>query len=123
MMDRGDRTTRSRLPPGERCTPVRTRRCRAAHARTACVMSLPGIGRMGIRPPSLGGVTFPAGDEEPSMTTQWNAAEGRIETTARGRAVLSRPRLNRGTAFTREEREELGLVGLVPPAVLTLEQQ
>ncbi|WP_069465803.1 NAD-dependent malic enzyme, partial [Actinacidiphila rubida] len=57
------------------------------------------------------------------MTTQWNAAEGRIETTARGRGVLSRPRLNRGTAFTREEREELGLVGLVPPAVLTLDQQ
>ncbi|MGW2964051.1 NAD-dependent malic enzyme [Streptomyces sp. NPDC001220] len=57
------------------------------------------------------------------MGTQWNADEGHIETTARGRAVLSQPRLNRGTAFTREERESLGLVGLVPPAVLTLEQQ
>ncbi|MEU2775999.1 NAD-dependent malic enzyme [Streptomyces sp. NPDC007162] len=57
------------------------------------------------------------------MTTQWNADEGRIETTARGRAVLSQPRLNRGTAFTPEERRRLGLVGLVPPAVLTLEQQ
>ncbi|MEU2333732.1 NAD-dependent malic enzyme [Streptomyces sp. NPDC013172] len=57
------------------------------------------------------------------MTTQWNADEGRIETTDRGRAVLSQPRLNRGTAFTPEERRKLGLVGLVPPAVLTLEQQ
>ncbi|MFF7983675.1 NAD-dependent malic enzyme [Streptomyces sp. NPDC007901] len=57
------------------------------------------------------------------MKTQWNAAEGRVETTARGRAVLSQPRLNRGTAFTPEERRSLGLVGLVPPAVLTLEQQ
>jgi malate dehydrogenase (oxaloacetate-decarboxylating) len=57
------------------------------------------------------------------MTTRWNAAEGRIETTARGRAVLSQPRLNRGTAFTHEERQALGLQGLVPPAVLTLEQQ
>ncbi|MEU5309980.1 NAD-dependent malic enzyme [Streptomyces sp. NPDC021562] len=57
------------------------------------------------------------------MTTQWNADEGRIETTARGREVLSQPRLNRGTAFTPEERRKLGLVGLVPPAVLTLEQQ
>ncbi|MGW7423735.1 NAD-dependent malic enzyme [Streptomyces sp. NPDC054813] len=57
------------------------------------------------------------------MGTQWNADEGHIETTARGRAVLSQPRLNRGTAFTREERQSLGLVGLVPPAVLTLEQQ
>jgi malate dehydrogenase (oxaloacetate-decarboxylating) len=57
------------------------------------------------------------------MTTQWNAGEGRMETTDRGRAVLSQPRLNRGTAFTPEERRALGLVGLVPPAVLTLEQQ
>ncbi|MEU9384746.1 NAD-dependent malic enzyme, partial [Streptomyces sp. NPDC048279] len=57
------------------------------------------------------------------MRTQWNAAEGHIETTARGRAVLSQPRLNQGTAFTREERRSLGLVGLVPTAVLTLEQQ
>src|SRR5262245_31384070 len=62
-------------------------------------------------------------DKEPIMKTQWNAAEGRLETTARGRAVLSQPRLNRGTAFTPEERRSLGLVGLVPPAVLTLEQQ
>ncbi|MFE4968809.1 NAD-dependent malic enzyme [Streptomyces sp. NPDC056660] len=57
------------------------------------------------------------------MGTQWNADERHIETTARGRAVLSQPRLNRGTAFTREERQSLGLVGLVPSAVLTLEQQ
>ncbi|MEU9452393.1 NAD-dependent malic enzyme [Streptomyces sp. NPDC048277] len=57
------------------------------------------------------------------MKTRWNADEGRIETTARGRAVLSQPRLNRGTAFTPEERRMLGLVGLVPPGVLTLEQQ
>ncbi|MCF3128937.1 NAD-dependent malic enzyme [Streptomyces olivochromogenes] len=57
------------------------------------------------------------------MNTRWNATEGRIETTARGRAVLSQPRINRGTAFTCEERQTLDLVGLVPPAVLTLEQQ
>ncbi|MFF4900567.1 NAD-dependent malic enzyme [Streptomyces sp. NPDC001068] len=57
------------------------------------------------------------------MGTQWNAVEGHVETTARGRAVLSQPRLNRGTAFTPEERRSLGLVGLVPSAVLTLEQQ
>ncbi|MBT0772019.1 NAD-dependent malic enzyme [Kineosporia sp. J2-2] len=46
-----------------------------------------------------------------------------LTTTARGRAVLTDPRLNHGTAFTLEERRELDLVGLVPPQVLTLEQQ
>lgn len=46
-----------------------------------------------------------------------------LETTARGRAVLANPRLNRGTAFTQEQRRELDLVGLVPAQVLTLEQQ
>jgi malate dehydrogenase (oxaloacetate-decarboxylating) len=40
-----------------------------------------------------------------------------------GRAVLSNARLNHGTAFTREERAALGLEGLLPPAVLTLEDQ
>jgi malate dehydrogenase (oxaloacetate-decarboxylating) len=41
----------------------------------------------------------------------------------RGREILERPLLNRGTAFTEEERKSLGLVGLLPPAVLTLEEQ
>ncbi|HDR4086525.1 TPA: oxaloacetate-decarboxylating malate dehydrogenase, partial [Bacillus anthracis] len=45
------------------------------------------------------------------------------ETTLRGVEVLSTPLLNKGVAFTQEEREELGLKGLLPPAVLTLEEQ
>ncbi|MEV6005343.1 NAD-dependent malic enzyme [Streptomyces sp. NPDC051976] len=56
-------------------------------------------------------------------TTRWNAAEECWETRARGRAVLADPRLNRGTAFTARERDALDLIGLVPPQVLTLEQQ
>ena len=40
-----------------------------------------------------------------------------------GRAVLRDPCLNRGTAFTHEDRAALGLEGLLPPAVLTLEEQ
>jgi hypothetical protein len=44
-------------------------------------------------------------------------------TTARGVEVLDTPLLNKGTAFTREERRALGLEGLLPPAVLTLEEQ
>jgi malate dehydrogenase (oxaloacetate-decarboxylating) len=41
----------------------------------------------------------------------------------RGRSVLSLPMLNRGTAFTRAEREALGLTGLLPDAVSTIEGQ
>lgn len=47
---------------------------------------------------------------------------GRLPHT-RGRSLLRDPRYNRGTAFTVEEREVLGLNGLLPPAVLTLAQQ
>lgn len=57
------------------------------------------------------------------MKTRWNAAKGRLETEARGRAVLADPRLNRGTAFTQQERQALDLVGLLPPQVLTQDQQ
>lgn len=42
---------------------------------------------------------------------------------ARGRDLLRDPRLNRGVAFTLEERAALGLEGLLPSAVLTLEEQ
>ncbi|GGR61458.1 MULTISPECIES: NAD-dependent malic enzyme [Streptomyces] len=46
-----------------------------------------------------------------------------MKVTARGRAVLGDPRINRGTAFTQAERRALDLVGLVPPRVLTQDQQ
>ncbi len=46
-----------------------------------------------------------------------------LETKARGMAVLTTPRLNKGTAFTAEEREALGLIGLLPPVISTLEAQ
>jgi malate dehydrogenase (oxaloacetate-decarboxylating) len=38
-------------------------------------------------------------------------------------AVLTTPLLNKGTAFTAEEREALGLTGLLPPVISTLESQ
>ena len=41
----------------------------------------------------------------------------------RGSAVLSSPMLNRGTAFTLAEREALGLTGLLPDGVSTIEGQ
>lgn len=49
--------------------------------------------------------------------------EGYLETTLTGKDVLSIPTLNKGVAFSEEERQELGLEGLLPPTVLTLEQQ
>jgi len=43
--------------------------------------------------------------------------------TARGTALLEDPALNKGTAFTSEERLALDLDGLLPPVVETLSQQ
>jgi malate dehydrogenase (oxaloacetate-decarboxylating) len=43
--------------------------------------------------------------------------------TARGAAVLATPTINRGTAFTLAERRELGLTGLLPSGVSTLDGQ
>ena len=45
------------------------------------------------------------------------------ETQARGLAVLNSPLLNKGTAFTVEERKALGLTGLLPPDISTLGAQ
>src|SRR5712671_6272739 len=49
--------------------------------------------------------------------------EGCDDTKARGLAVLNSPLLNKGTAFTSEERKALGLTGLLPPDISTLEAQ
>ena len=52
------------------------------------------------------------------------SADGYIaRITARGVAVLAMPTINRGTAFTLEERRELGLTGLLPSGVSTLDGQ
>jgi malate dehydrogenase (oxaloacetate-decarboxylating) len=41
----------------------------------------------------------------------------------RGSAVLATPSINRSTAFMVHERYALGLTGLLPTAVITLEGQ
>jgi malate dehydrogenase (oxaloacetate-decarboxylating) len=49
---------------------------------------------------------------------------GRIlATEKRGMAVLTSPALNKGSAFTAEERIALGLTGLLPPSISKLEDQ
>jgi malate dehydrogenase (oxaloacetate-decarboxylating)(NADP+) len=44
-------------------------------------------------------------------------------TVPKGVALLHDPALNKGTAFTEKERDALGLRGLLPPRVLSLDQQ
>ena len=46
-----------------------------------------------------------------------------IAVDVRGEALLRDPVTNKGTAFTAAEREELGLDGLMPAAVSTMDQQ
>ena len=45
-----------------------------------------------------------------------------IATSIKGRLLLVNPFVNKGTAFTKEERAELGLEGLLPPAVSEIDK-
>lgn len=49
--------------------------------------------------------------------------EGYIETTLSGKNIMTTPQLNKGTAFTAEELETLGLLGKVPSRIETLDEQ
>jgi len=46
-----------------------------------------------------------------------------ISTSLRGRALLNEPGLNKGTAFTIDERRQLGIDGLLPSRVETIVEQ
>lgn len=46
-----------------------------------------------------------------------------VRISCRGRDVLNHPMINFGTAFTHEQREALGLTGLLPHAVISLDAQ
>ena len=45
------------------------------------------------------------------------------EVVKRGRDVLRDPLINKGSAFTPRERAELRLEGLLPPGVVSIDQQ
>ena len=67
------------------------------------------------------------GPEETKVESyrQVQGADGRrrVQVPYRGPQLLNHPMYNRSTAFTREERKALGLEGLLPDAVSTMEQQ
>jgi malate dehydrogenase (oxaloacetate-decarboxylating) len=56
-------------------------------------------------------------------TTSPSPASPQLSSHPRGHALLETPSLNKGTAFTYEERQALGLDGLLPPVVETIEEQ
>jgi malate dehydrogenase (oxaloacetate-decarboxylating) len=57
------------------------------------------------------------------MRQSWQDPDGSWRTKLRGRQVFSDPRINKGTAFDAAERQALGLVGLMPPRILHLDEQ
>jgi malate dehydrogenase (oxaloacetate-decarboxylating) len=61
----------------------------------------------------------------PGFSIKVDPASGQryMAVAQRGRALLLNPVTNKGSAFTRRERDELDLNGLVPPAVCTIQQQ
>lgn len=68
-----------------------------------------------------GGPSFGAVNPSTPQAAGLNANPG--PSLPRGQALLSNALLNKGTAFTEEERDALGLRGLLPPRVFTLEEQ
>ncbi|KAK1834428.1 putative mitochondrial NAD-dependent malic enzyme precursor [Podospora conica] len=51
------------------------------------------------------------------------STSGPLECALRGTVLLNHPYFNKGSAFTKQERHDFGLSGLLPPNVQTLEQQ
>ena len=52
-----------------------------------------------------------------------NEPEEVAEVSITGRALLDDPVLNKGSAFSEDERREFGLRGLLPPHVSTIDEQ
>jgi malate dehydrogenase (oxaloacetate-decarboxylating) len=59
----------------------------------------------------------------PRVATDPETGEKFLPVSLRGSALLKTPTLNKGTAFTRREREEFDLVGMLPDNVSPIEEQ
>src|SRR6266481_1686037 len=57
------------------------------------------------------------------MVTPQQVMQSSSQDFLRGTDLLNTPLLNKGTAFTEEERAKFGLLGLLPPQVETLDEQ
>ncbi len=57
------------------------------------------------------------------MTAKDDSNAQAIKTSLAGNSLLECPLLNKATAFTEQERMDLGLLGLLPPQVESLEEQ
>src|SRR5246127_5839558 len=57
------------------------------------------------------------------MATTLPITQSDVLNIPRGTDLLDTPTLNKGTAFTEEERAEFSLQGLLPPQVETLDEQ
>jgi malic enzyme len=71
---------------------------------------------------------MPNGDGAPApssrrLSAALAAPRGCISLRRRGRDLIGQPLLNKGTAFSNEERDALGLRGLLPAHVSTIEEQ
>lgn len=60
---------------------------------------------------------------EYEIVTNPETNEKQIALSLKGKALLTIPQLNKGTAFTRDERVMFDLLGKLPPRVETLEEQ
>jgi malate dehydrogenase (oxaloacetate-decarboxylating) len=57
------------------------------------------------------------------MAKRQTTAKSRLRDLPSGMDLLERPELNKGTAFTKDERKKLGLDGLLPPQIESLDEQ
>ncbi len=61
--------------------------------------------------------------ELPKLHTPWPAQSDPLTISRTGRELIRDPLLNKGTAFTAEERERFRLHGLLPPGQLSMDTQ